>query len=54
MSCHGLGIAVPLSLLLTDGDDARLLVVDVVALELIKCHSNGGIYFVLHTQISKL
>ena len=50
MSGHCLGIAVPLSLLLGNRDDAGLLVVDVVALELVKCHRNGCINFVLHTS----
>ena len=50
MSCHCQGIAVPLSLFLRYRDDAGLLVVDVVALELVKGHRNGCINFVLHTR----
>ena len=49
MCGHSLGIAIPLSLLLIDRNDARLLVVDVVALELMQCQCDGSINFVLHT-----
>lgn len=46
MSSHGLSITVPLSKMLTDGYNAWLHVVDIVAKMLMQCHSNGCIYFV--------
>ena len=51
MFCHCLCITIPLSLLLTDGDDAWLSVVYIIAFELIKCQGNGGINFVFHNYL---
>ena len=50
MFCHRQGIAIPLSLFFCNRNDARLLVMNIVALELVKCHRNGCINFVFHTQ----
>ena len=41
---------IPLRLVTLDGNDARLLVVYIVALELVERQSDGSIYFVVHNN----
>ena len=46
MHCSHREMCVPLGVVLSDGDDARLHVVYVVALEFVQRQGDGGIHFV--------